>query len=534
MNAKLRRRDYAILLALGLVLFLGVTFFQRVPGYTDAEYYFSGGVRLFQGEGFTEMILWNYLDDPAGLPHPSHAYWMPLPSLLAAGGMALFQRPSFFAARFPFILLASLIAPLTALLSDRLGQDRRGAFLAGLLGLFSGFYFIYTTLTEGFALVMILGAVFFLTAFGREVSDLDQLPSPYFFLFPGVVAGLMHLTRAEGLLWVAAGIVTAIWLCCLKNKTALSNTLWVLACFFLGYLLVMGPWYYRNWQDFGRIMPPGGTRALWLENYNQIFQYPANQLNATNWIASGWTAIIKDRFAAVLANLKTAFAVQGSVFLLPLMMAGFWKLRRDRRVILGVGLWLAIFGVMSVVFPYAGARGGFFHSGAALQPLLWASVPFGLDAFVGWGSKKRDWDSRMATSVFGGGLVVMSILLTGILFFQRVLGTDFDNPVWQESWKTQLAFEGALVEHGAQAGDSVMINNPAGLFAATGRAAIVTPDGNLETASLVAQRYGVSYLILEANHVEGLRPLYEAPGDRSGLEYLTSVDDAYLFEFVGE
>ncbi len=64
MKTKLRKQDYVLLYALGLVLALGVSLVQRAPGYTDAEYYFSGGLRLFQGEGFSEMILWNYLDDP--------------------------------------------------------------------------------------------------------------------------------------------------------------------------------------------------------------------------------------------------------------------------------------------------------------------------------------------------------------------------------------------------------------------------------------------------------------------------------------
>ena len=58
MKNKLRRQDYVLLYALGLALALGVCLVQRVPGYTDAEYYFGGGLRLFQGHGFTEMILW--------------------------------------------------------------------------------------------------------------------------------------------------------------------------------------------------------------------------------------------------------------------------------------------------------------------------------------------------------------------------------------------------------------------------------------------------------------------------------------------
>jgi hypothetical protein len=530
LKTKLRKQDYALLYALALVLALGVSLVQRAPGYTDAEYYFGGGLRLFQGEGFSEMILWNYLDDPSGLPHPSHAYWMPLPSLVAAAGMVLFQTGSFFAGRIFFILLSGLIPPLTAMLAQRLGQDRRGATVAGLLGLFSGFYLIYTTLTEGFTLVMVLGSVFLLTAFGKSNSEETK---SYFFLIPGAAAGLMHLTRADGFLWLGAGLLGLMWLYRVKRKAPIVTTLAVIGCMTGGYLLVMGPWFLRNLQTFGGLMPPGGSRTFWLSNYNEIFRYPADQLNVSTWLASGWGAIFKDRLTALWSNLQTALAVQGSIFLLPLMIIGLWHLRRDRRVVLGGVLWLAILGVMSFVFPYSGARGGFFHSGAALQPLLWASVPFGLEVFVAWGSKKRrNWNTSLAVSVFGVGIVLLSLLLTGFLFSQRVIGGNLQEPVWQDGWIRQTVYEAELKKQGATQTDVVMINNPAGLYAATQRSTIVIPDGGPEMASLAAQRYGARFLILEMDHVDGLAALYENPGDLPGLRYLSEMGDARLFEFT--
>jgi hypothetical protein len=532
LNDNLRKRDFAILFALGLMLAFGVSLVQRVPGYTDAEYYFSSGLRLFQGEGFTEMILWNYLDDPTGLPHPSHAYWLPLPSLIAATGMVLLRQGSFFAARFFFILLSGFIPPMTALLSQRLGQNRRGAYLAGMLSLFSGFYLIYTTLTEGFTLVMVLGSIFFLTVFGK--ID-DETTKPIFYLIPGIISGMMHLTRADGFLWLLAGFAAVIWKSHFRLKSPLVKMLATLGCMLGGYLLVMGPWFLRNIQVFGSMMPPGGSKAFWLRDYNEIFKFPADQLNSSTWLSSGWGVILEDRLSALWSNLKTTMAVQGSIFLFPLLIAGLWQLRRDRRVVLGSGLWLAILGVMSFVFPYAGARGGFLHSGATLQPLLWASVPFGLDAFVSWGSRKRNWNKKLAGSVFGIGLVLFSVLLTGLLFSQRVIGGSLQNPVWQSGWEKQLLYEEELEKNGATSTDVVMINNPAGLYAATGRSGIVTPDGDPETAWLAAQKYGARFLILESDHVDGLDKLYENPVDLVGWKYLSPIgSNVILFEFVSD
>jgi hypothetical protein len=522
-----------LLFVLGLLVSLGVTFFQRVPGYTDAEYYYGGGLRLFEGQGFSEMILWNYLDDPAGLPHPSHAYWMPLPSILAMFGMVVFRNRGYFAARSFFLLLASLVPPLTALIAKKLGQSRKPAFLAGLLGLFSGFYMIYATLTEGFAPVMVLGGIFLLAAFGTEDNN-QKVGSTLIFLLPGVAAGLMHLTRADGFLWLAAGLAAAFWVSFMWRKQSVRKTLVALGCVLAGYLLIMGPWFWRNWQTFGSILTPGGSRAFWLQNYNQIFVYPADQLTFDHWLASGWKAILVDRLTALWSNLKTAFAVQGEIFLLPLMVAGAWKMRRDQRIFLGGSLWLAVFMVMSVVFPYAGARGGFFHSGAAVQPLLWACVPAGLQVFVDWGVKKRNWDGKSAMTIFGGGIVALSLLLSGLLFMQRVVGSDPQKLAWENSWNTALTLAAALDGQGAHNSDVVMINNPAGWYAATGRAAIVTPDGEVDAALQAAHRYNAKYLILEADHVEGLKTLYEHPGDGPGLKYLGVAGDACLFRFSEE
>ena len=63
------------------------------PSYTDAYYLFNVGSRLAGGGGFVEDYLWNYLDAPKELPAPSHRYWLPLTSVLAALGMTVFGAP---------------------------------------------------------------------------------------------------------------------------------------------------------------------------------------------------------------------------------------------------------------------------------------------------------------------------------------------------------------------------------------------------------------------------------------------------------
>ncbi len=155
------RRDYFILFALGLGVVLLAASLQPVPGYMDADYYLMGGLQLARGEGFTEWVLWHYLDDPAGLPHPSHGYWMPLASILAALGIKLLPSGGFAAGRVIFLGLAGLLAPVTAALSYALHPRRNTAWLAGLLAVFPAFYLLpFLTSIDTFATYMLLGASF--------------------------------------------------------------------------------------------------------------------------------------------------------------------------------------------------------------------------------------------------------------------------------------------------------------------------------------------------------------------------------------
>jgi hypothetical protein len=108
------RYIYLVLFILGLGMTSLASLFQTAPGYMDADYYFATGIQLAGGKGFTEPFLWNYLEQPGSLPHPSHAYWMPLASLLAGLGLSLVGNFDFTSARLRFLFVAGLV-PITEL-----------------------------------------------------------------------------------------------------------------------------------------------------------------------------------------------------------------------------------------------------------------------------------------------------------------------------------------------------------------------------------------------------------------------------------
>lgn len=507
-------RRYLILFVLGLGVTGLAAAFQPSPGYMDADYYLMGGLQLAGGKGFTDPVLWNYLSDPPGLPYPSHAYWMPLTSLLAAAGLWLapFDGPA--GARFVFLILAGCVPPMTArlaweLFSGRGERARReAATLAGLLAAFPGFYLAFLSAPDAFAVYMLAGALFFRLA-GSEWKAK--------WLALGGIAGVMHLARADGAIWLGVGLVGALGECGLRHRK------WApIGSCLGGYLLVMAPWFARNFFAFGAMFAPGAVRTLWLLSYDELFAYPASLLTFERWWAAGLGEIVRARVWALGENLQTALGVQGQVFLLPLIAAGLWKLRKQRAVQWGGLGWGLTLAAMTLAFPFAGARGGFFHSGAAVQPLLWAAAPAGLEAFVAWGGRVRGWHLAQARRVFGAGLVGLAALMTGLVFATRAL------PAGQSPGYAEVEQE--LAARGAQLGEVVMVNNPPGYFLASGRPAVVIPNGDVSTLLAVAERYGARFVVLDGNAPEGLRPWLEAPAAGEGLVYLGTLGEFRLFE----
>lgn len=547
-NSSHKVRLYGLLFLGGLILYGLAALFLQTPGYMDADYYFATGQQLARNYGFSEPFLWNYLNDPNGLPQPSHAYWMPLASLIAAAGLALAPEAGFRAGQAPFVLLAACLPPLCAWLANELAQGqaetrrRFNARLAGLLALFPGFYLPFLVTSDTFGLYMLLGAVS-LAAMGSLGVDKDQnlshglrRRSALAAGISGAAAGMMHLARADGVLWLGMSLLACAGLTLHSPDGRLRVRIyWQLLPVCLGgYLLVMGAWFWRNELTFGSLLPPGNTKTLWLLHYDELYAYPATLLTPARWWEAGIVELLRVRIWALGQNLQTALAVQGSIFLAPLILIGGWQLRRDRRVRFGALAWLATIAVMTLVFPLAGARGGFFHSGAAVQLLFWALVPVGLNRFIAWGNRSRGWDVHQASLVFSAGILGLAAIFTGFLFIGRFdpFSTIQTQAGWDAGARHYVRLEKALNEHGAVQGEIVMVNNPPGYFLHAGRPAIGVPNGDIDTLRAAAVRYHARYLLLEKDRfAAGLDGLYAQPEAYSGLEYLETIDGTHIFRF---
>lgn len=506
------RRAYLTLFLLGLGVQLLVAQFQTIPGYLDADYYFMGGRQLAEGKGFNEPFVWNYLDNPQGIPHPSHAYWMPLASIVAAVGMFLTGQTTYEAGRLGFILLAALVPPLTSALAFDFSKQRSLAWTSGLLAVFPVFHTPFLPVPDNYGIFMVAGGAYFLLA---------KRPRPWFWL--GLLAGLLSLARSDGLLWLALTFVLLLWRKG-DDKEGRGTLLQNAGLALLGFMIIMGPWYARNLAAFGAPMAPGGSRALWLTTYDETFIYPASKLTLQSWLASGWEAILKVRLWALGNNLQTMIAAQGHLILFPFIVAGMWVERRERRVQLGLLAWMALFVVMTLAFPFAGARGSFFHAGAALQPLFWTMAPIGLDAVVRWARSKGRFTNQ-AYVIFRIAMVQIVIMLSAWVVWVRVI-----EPGWQEGELKYPAVEEFLAGKGILANEPVIVLSAPGYTMMTGRPAIVQPFGDVETLLAAARRYGAHYFVFEAEgRLEALRGIYDHTQASSALEYLGEVDEARIF-----
>jgi len=502
------RRRWLVLSLLGLAVSVLASIWIQVPGYMDAEYYFAAGEELASGNGFTEPFLWNYLDDPDGLPHASHSYWMPLVSIIAAGPMRLLGV-GFRAAQIPFVLLSAVLPLLAARLALHLGLDQRKAWLAGLLACAPGFYLPYFVTTETFSLFAVVGALAL-----WSMAAAAECPGVVKWLIVGGLVGLAHLTRADGLVLLAPAMLAA-WYGRRKRASAVALVL-------ASYMLVMAPWWGRNMALFGSIFPPGASRALWLVSYDELFSYPASIITPQHWWDAGLIPLLQARMQALGTNLQSLLAANGLVFLAPLMVIGAVRGWKRLLIRLSVAYLVLLFVLMSLVFPEVGARGGFFHSSAALMPLMWALAADGLYRAVSWIGERRKWHQNQSQRFFSVGVVLLAIVATIALYWGRVVGEDASQPSWAYSDVIYQEVGLRLRSLDAEVG-IVAVNNPPGFHVATGLQAIVIPDGSPETLRQVVERYNAGWVVLEANHVLALDELYSLTIDLAWLELIDTI-----------
>jgi len=375
---------------------------------------------------------------------------------------------------------------------------------------------------DNYAVFMLLGGAFLLLAPRKQ----KWIP-----IALGVLSGFMTLARSDGLLWLGLAGLTVMWKA-VNREDGTKNSFkgWFLLILpagllvLLGYFLVMGGWHYRTYKLFDSFLTPGGGRLLWLQSYNQTFSYPAESITREGFLKAGWSAALDVRLRVLGANAGTAFAAQGEIFLFPFMLIGLWELRRELRTKIAVTGWLLLFLVMTFIFPFAGARGSFFHAGAAFQPMWWVAAPVGLNVILFRFRKRGQFTDRNAPYIFQGLIVMLAFIVTVWLVNFRVI----TNPTNEEG--VYAAVEELFIGQGISPQVVVIVRNPPGYYIRSGRPAIALPYGDESVILQVAERYGAGLLVLEGTGTfDSIQELYDNPKDTGAFIYLGEVDEAKLY-----
>ncbi len=507
-------QDLATLFLLALLVRLLTAWPQQQPNYMDAAYYYVNGVNLAEGRGFVEDLAWNYLGEPSRPPQPSHLYWMPLTSILAALSMAVVGT-SYRAAQIPFIILSAVLPLISYLTAETLARCRWQSWLAALLTIFSGFYFPYWTAIDNFTPFAVTGAL----ALWLGSRGMGQ--SAWALIASGVCVGLAHLARADGLLLLVA--IIFIYLTRSLNKQRGRDIFYL--C--LGYFITITPWLIRNELVTGSPLSVAGSQTIWLTHYDDLFSY-GRELSARTFLAQGWTAILQGRWWALTINLQRLLAEWLMIFLLPLLLVGLWQGRRQPLVQLGCLYAMLLFGVMTFIFAFPGARGGLFHSGAALLPFIYSVAMLGLNESVEWAAaRRRQWNIPLAKITFGAGVIVLAMALSGYVYYRSVL----KNNAWNNADRDYPTIAAWVNAQNPNA--MVMIGNPPAYRYHGGGLSVVVPNENLTTTLRVIQRYQVDYLILDSNRPTPLAEVYSQTVTCSALSLVQTFGQTgqkiYLF-----
>ncbi len=542
-------RAYILLLTITLVVRIATALPLHQAGYMDASYAIHVAENIAVGRGLTEDVLWNYLDQPAGLPHPSNLYWMPLPSLLIAPFFVLFGI-SYRVAQIPFILL-SLIPPLFAFHLGRrvLGRDDY-AWVGALLTIFSGFYMVYWVSPDNFTPFAVTASLcLYSVARGVETN------SGRYYVAAGVLAGLSHLSRADGILLLAA-VPIALLIAPSDIPSSPSSydltkstfthhvsrithhvlrfTLYAL----LGYLFVMTPWFARNYLAVGTPYPSAGAKTLWLTSYDELFRF-ADDLTPARYLAWGLVPIIESKVVAVFRSLLVISFANMLLFLTPFVLIGLWRLRKCIEFLPFLIYSFLLFWVMVLAFTFPSWRGTLLHSGIALLPFCAVTVPLGIDAAVRWvARRRRTWDVSRALPVFQIGFVVLAIIVSFYIYGGGLFGSSAgrDSPLWNERDIGYLDIARWL-DRNARDNDIVVAGDPPSFHNVSHRRTIVIPSDSVDAVLAAARQYRASYLVLDHDYPGPLKDLYEGRTTVQGLSPVVSVRDpaghpVILFEVI--
>ena len=497
-----RWRDLLVLTLLALVARVVAVALVPWPPFTDPAYYSLIAQRLAEGHGFTTPILWSFIEvgsvipDPAVLPVPSNAHWMPLTSIVAAASMAVFG-PSYVAGTVPLVVLSALLVPLTYLVTVELFASRGAALLAAALAIFAGPLVIMYPTTDNFAVFGATGAASLYCSM-RAV----RAPRPgQWLVAAGAFAGLATLSRIDGAL-LTFGVATAWlvrrgWTPWKPGAHGGATFGWGVGSAF-AFVAVLSPWLARNVAVFGTPLPSAGGHTLWIREYNEQFSI-GHEVSLATYLDWGWANIIGSKLYGWGELVGRTGLLLGGIFFI-FFLAGLWLFRRRPELAPFLMYFAVMFFAMGFFFTFHAPKGAFYHSASAWLPFAFGIVaasvgPACTAAGRWWPFLRRPATHRFVAVTGLVGAIALSVLSSAILFAQ-----------WDRSRARDLQAATFLRGHAA-ADDVFMASDPTSIHPLTDLDGLAAPFDPFAVIERVVDAYGVDWVIV-------LRP---GPGETDPL-----------------
>jgi hypothetical protein len=485
----------ALVFAVALVVRAATAMLIVFPKPEDTAYYVGVARNLLEGRGLVSDAIWSFHTEPLTFPKAAFEVWLPLPTWLAAGSMAIFGM-SFTAAQVPFVIIGALVPVLAWRLAAGVAQERslstgRARTLALGTGLTTAVYLpllLHSALPDStipFA-VLALAACLLMTRIVRDPRG-ARLTDPRL-IGLGVVLGLTALTRNEAV-WLALTWVLVAWL---TNGTTVAERVRMIGVAGVVALVVFAPWMVRNMEVFGSPLPGQAiTNAFSITGFD-IFAWN-DPPTLSRYLAVGPAALLEMRVVGISHNLFSVLLVPG----FPVAFIGLvglpWAIRGAaiRPVVL---VSLMTFLVTSLVFPVATTWGTFLHAAGPVHVLLVLSAMLLLDAAFEWLSIRRGWTRPVAW--LGALLGVVSSLLMSAAILPTFGAGSRGTEVLYEELGTRMAAAGRPLD--ASAGP-VISNFPIWIAETQRIYALALPDEPPEDVLDMAAAFpGTRYLVLIA------------------------------------
>lgn len=483
---------------------------RRWPGHGDISFYVTVARNLAEGRGFVIDYIWNFWAEPAGIPQPSNVWWMPLPSIIAAIGMVLGDG-SYVAGQTATIALSSFL-PLVVYL---LGRDLFGCPRVGLAGaLLSTTFHLFLDQPSA----PLSHCPYLVFASLTLWLALRATQSPRLWPLVGASIALTQLSRSDGiLLFATAGVCALIggqrpWL----DRPSTRRTIKALAgaggLAVVGYAVVMSPWWARNLADFGVLQPGDSLRSLFMSHYLQWYSLPEH-VTPDTLLAEGWGPVIDHRisvgannWASMHSGMVTGAALRNVAPNEPWLLATLWlswigllscfKRRFGFLFFHAAMIW----AFYSLAFTAVGNES--FRSGMySLYPFLVICSVRGVQNIAHLVTRPIPEGLRERVAVGLWSVGVIALTWGQFDYGRESMKVKSGHIERLHTWYEHLA-ESVLEPRGLM-DTTLMACNVHRFHAMTGARVVQIPYEDEPTIRAVAERYGVTHLVLIGDDVGG-------------------------------